>query len=92
MAATASARLEVRVRRDSKARLERAADLMQVPLSDFVRSAAEDRADEVLREHETQTRVPAEFFDELLAALDVPAQSNAALARAAKRARSIVTR
>jgi uncharacterized protein (DUF1778 family) len=92
MAGTASARLEVRVRSDSKARLERAADLMQVPLSDFVRSAAEDRADEVLREHETQTKVPAEFFDELLAALDVPARSNKALARAAKRARKIVTR
>ncbi len=92
MAATASARLEVRVRRDSKARLERAADLMQVPLSDFVRSAAEDRADQVLREHETQTKVSAEFFDELLAALDGPAQSNKALARAAKRARNIVTR
>lgn len=40
--ATATARLEVRMRRDSKARLERAADLLQVPLSDFVRSAAED--------------------------------------------------
>jgi uncharacterized protein (DUF1778 family) len=92
MAGTASARLEFRVRSDSKARLERAADLMQVPLSDFVRSAAEDRADEVLREHETQTKVPAEFFDELLAALDEPARSNKALARAAKRARKIVTR
>lgn len=90
MAATASARLEVRVRPSSKARLERAADLLQVPLSDFVRSAAEDRADQVLREHETQTNVPAEFFDDLLAALDMPAQSNKALARAAKRTRGIV--
>ena len=90
--ATASARLEVRVRRDSKARLERAADLMQVPLSDFVRSAAEDRADQVLREHEKQTKVPAEFFDELLSALDAPARLNKALARAAKRARKTLSR
>ena len=90
--ATASARLEVRVRRDSQVRLQRAADRMQVPLSDFVRSAAEDRADEVLREHETQTKVPAEFFDALLAALDAPARSNAALVRAARRARTIVSR
>ena len=39
----ATARLEVRVRPDTKARLERAAALTQVPVSDFVRSAAEDR-------------------------------------------------
>jgi uncharacterized protein (DUF1778 family) len=55
----ASARLEVRVRPDSKARLERAAELSQVPLSDFVRSAAEQRADEVLAEHDATTLVPA---------------------------------
>ncbi len=40
----ASARLVVRVRPDSKARLGRAAELSQVPLSDVVRSAAEQRA------------------------------------------------
>ncbi len=55
---TASARLEVRVRPDSKTRLERAAGIERVPLSDFVRSAAEARADEVLREHDATTRVP----------------------------------
>jgi len=36
--------------------------------------------------------VPAEFFDELLDALDDPASPNAALTRAAKRARDTVTR
>ena len=87
----ATARLEVRVRPDSKARLERAAALAHVPLSDFVRSAAEDRAEQVLREHDTQTTVPAEFFDDLLSALDSPAQPNKALSRAAQRARDLVT-
>jgi len=87
----ATARLEVRVRPDSKSRLERAAALVQVPLSDFVRSAAEDRAEQVLREHDTQTIVPAEFFDELLTALDSPAQSNQALSRAAQHARHLAT-
>jgi uncharacterized protein (DUF1778 family) len=87
----ATARLEVRVRPDSKARLERAAALAQVPLSDFVRSAAEDRAEQVLREHDTQTSVPAEFFDDLLSALDSPVQPNKALSRAAVRARDLVT-
>ncbi len=86
----ATARFEVRVRPDSKARLERAAALVQVPVSDFVRSAAEDRAEQILREHDTQTTVPAEFFDDLLTALDAPAQPNAALTRAALRARGLV--
>jgi uncharacterized protein (DUF1778 family) len=90
--ANATARLEVRVRPDSKARLERAAELTHVPVSDFVRSAAEERAEQVLREHETQTSVPAAFFDDLLAALDAPAARNDALARAAKRARDVAAR
>lgn len=88
----ASARLEVRVRPDSKARLERAAELSQVPLSDFVRSAAEQRADEVLAEHDATTRVPAAFFDDLLTALDAPARPNRALADAARRAVGLVER
>jgi uncharacterized protein (DUF1778 family) len=88
----ATARLEVRVRPDSKARIEHAAELEHVPVSDFVRSAAEERADKVLSEHASQTRVPAEFFDDLLAALDSPASPNAALRVAASRARSVVSR
>lgn len=87
----ATARLEVRVRPDTKARLERAAALAQVPVSDFVRSAAEARAEQVIAEHDTQTRVPAEYYAELLAALDAPAQPNSALSRAAARARDLVT-
>jgi uncharacterized protein (DUF1778 family) len=89
---TATARLEVRVRPESKARIEHAAALVDVPLSDFVRSAAEERAERVMAEHETQTRVPSEFFDELLAALDVPGEPSTALARAAGRARRAVDR
>lgn len=85
----ATARLEVRVRPDIKARLERAAALAQVPVSDFVRSAAEDRAEHVLAEHDTQTLIPAEFYDELLAALDTPASPNPALSRAARRGRDL---
>jgi uncharacterized protein (DUF1778 family) len=88
----ASARLEVRVRPDSKARMERAAELTNVPLSDFVRRAAEDRADDILRRHEAATTVPAEFFDELYSALGLPGKRNAALARAARRADKIVVR
>jgi len=88
----ASARLEVRVRPESKAKIALAADLVNLSVSDFVRSAAEDRAEEILREHESQTRVPAAFFDSLLAALDDPARPSPALRRASRRTRDVVTR
>jgi uncharacterized protein (DUF1778 family) len=84
-----NARLEVRVRPADKARLERAAALEQVPVSDFVRSAVEDRTERVLREHEGRTVVPAEFFDDLLSALDSPGTANSALSAAALRAREL---
>lgn len=87
-----TARLEVRVRPDRKALLERAAELSHVNVSDFVRTAAEERAEQVLREHEATTHVPAHFFDDLLAALDAPARPDPALAAAARRARDLVTR
>jgi uncharacterized protein (DUF1778 family) len=89
---SATARLEVRVRPEVKARIEHAAELAQVPVSDFVRSAAEERAELVLAEHQTQTRVPADFFDALLDALDAEPQPNPALAAAAARARSLLQR
>jgi uncharacterized protein (DUF1778 family) len=86
-----TARLEVRVRPTDKARLERAAALEQVPVSEFVRSAVEDRTERVLKEHESRTVVPTQFFDQLLAALDAPAAANTALAGAAIRARELAT-
>ncbi len=87
--ATVSARLEFRVRPDRKLLIERAAELMHEPVSEFARGAAEEKAVRIIREHEATTTVPAEFFDEVLAALDAPATPNAALTRAAKRARTV---
>jgi len=77
--------LDVWLQPASKARLERAAELTNVPVSDFVRSALEERVEQVLRDHDVQTTVPADFFDDLVAALDAPAEANAALTRAAQR-------
>jgi uncharacterized protein (DUF1778 family) len=88
----ASARLEFRVRPDRKSRIERAAGLVHEPVSEFARTAAEEKAERVIREHESTTTVPATFFDDLFAALDAPPHANAALARAAERARATVTR
>lgn len=84
---SANARLEFRLPEESKAQMERAAEIARVPLSDFVRSAAEDRAERVLREHDATVTVPGAFFDDLLDALDAPAKANKNLARAFGRSR-----
>lgn len=91
----ASARLEFRVRPERKSRIERAADLVHEPVSEFARTAAEEKAERVIREHEATTTVPAEFFDDLLDALDAldaAPRANAALARAAQQARETIIR
>lgn len=88
----ASARLEFRVRPDRKSLIERAAELVHEPVSEFARAAAEEKADRIIREYEATTTVPSGFFDDLLDALDAPASPNAALTRAGGRARELVTR
>ena len=86
----ATARVEFRVRPETRERIERAAELVQVPVSEFVRAAAEERADEVLRA-ERETVVPATFFDDMLAALTAPPVPNEPTRRAARRARDLFT-
>ncbi len=90
--AAASARLEFRVRPERKSRIERAAELVHEPVSEFARTAAEEKAERVIREHEATTTVPAEFFDDLLDALDAPPRANAALTHAAEQARETLIR
>jgi uncharacterized protein (DUF1778 family) len=92
MTIAASARFEFRLRPEAKRRIEQAAELVHESTSDFARSAAEERADRVLREHYLATVVPADFFDQLLEALDQPGTPNATLRAAAKRARAVVER
>jgi uncharacterized protein (DUF1778 family) len=88
----ASNRFEFRIQPESKRRIEHAASLVEESASDFVRAAAESRADEVLRERDVVTVVPDDFFDQLLSALDEEPQASPALARGAKRARRVVAR
>lgn len=85
----ASSRLEFRLADDSKERLATAAELVGEPVSEFVRRAAEERANQVLRE-QREWVVPPDYFDQLLAALDEPPAPNERLAGAAQRASSIV--
>lgn len=88
----ASARLEFRVTPRDRALIARAAQLNGEPITAFARSAAEEKAERVIREHEATTTVPAAFFDDLIAAFDAPATPNAALAAAAARVDEIVVR
>lgn len=90
--ANASGRLEFRVTPARKAMIERAAQLSGEPVTAFARGAAEERADRVLREHEATIVVPAEFFDDLIAALDAPAEPNPELVAAGERLRETVSR
>lgn len=92
MTASTPSRFEFRVKADSKQRIEHAANLVNESTSDFVRAAAERRAEEVLLDHDVVTRVPADFFNQLIEALDEPPKANAALKRGARRAQRVVRR
>jgi len=81
-------RLELRLAPDAKHRIELAARLRAVSVGEFVRTAAEDEADEVLR-GQTVTVIPADDFDRLIAALDEPVIPAPALVAAARRARRL---
>jgi len=64
--------LNLRVSDRQRTVYERAAELEGISVSALVTSAADARADELLHEHASMT-VPADVFDDLLAALDQPA-------------------
>ncbi|NLD77467.1 MAG: DUF1778 domain-containing protein [Acidimicrobiales bacterium] len=78
-------RLEARLSPEDRARIERAAAASGMSVSTFVVGAAVFRADEVIAAA-TTTLVPADYFDDLLAALDEP-DAAPGLTKAAKRAR-----
>lgn len=78
-------RMEARVSPEERERIERAAFTAGLSVSAFLVGAAVERADEIIAEA-TTTAVPAEYFDEMLAALDMPGPAPR-LAKAAKRAR-----
>lgn len=78
-------RLEARLSPAERARIEEAASTAGLSVSAFVVGAAVDRADEVIA-LATTTVVPADYFDDLLAALDEPDPAPR-LAKAAKRSR-----
>ena len=92
MPSPTSGRFEFRIQPEAKRRIEHAADLVHESASDFARTAAERRAEEVLLERDALTIVPADFFDQLRAALDEDPHPSPALQRASRRARRAVRR
>ncbi len=80
-------RVEARLSPDQRRRIEQAAEFAGESMSSFIVSAAVERADELITAH-TATVVPSDYFDQLLAALDEPAEPSPRLTAAAKRARS----
>ncbi len=79
-----TARLEARVTREQKARLERAAQLQGRSLTDFIVAVAEDAASRILREREVIT-LSARDRATFVAALLKPPALRARLARAVRR-------
>ncbi len=79
-------RVEARLSPEQRTRIEQAAGYAGESMSTFMVSAAVDRAEELIAAR-TATVVPSAYFDQLLAALDAPAEPSPRLAAAAKRAR-----
>ena len=82
-----TARIELRAEPEQEERIRTASRLVNQSITSFVLTAAVDRADVVIANWSTTT-VSAEFFDDMLAALDAPAKRNEALSAAARRHRS----
>ncbi|MBO7411910.1 MAG: DUF1778 domain-containing protein [Ottowia sp.] len=80
-AATATARLGLRLATHDKARVARAAALRGVPVSSFVRDAVLREADTAIASSEIVT-LSTEESRRFLRALDAPFQPNARLAKA----------
>lgn len=77
-------RLEARLTRADRKRIEHGAALAGKPVSSFLVTAALDLTDALVGEHET-TVVPGDYFDQLLSSLDEAGHAPA-LERAARRA------
>lgn len=84
-----SERLETRVSADDKAILQRAANLEQQSVTDFIRSSARSAALETIRRHETWT-LSAEDSAAFIEALMNPPAPGAALRAAAKAHRELI--
>lgn len=93
MATTTTKESRLNIRCDQRARelLDKAATYAHVSVSEFVLSHALASAEQVVQAHESITLKP-EDFQAFLAAIDAPAEPNAALRRAFERHAALVRR
>lgn len=84
-----TSRLEIRIPEEDKRLIERAARTSHTTTTGFVLQAVRQAAQDVLR-REQVTVVPPDFYEAMVASLNEPDEANAALSRAAARAREIV--
>lgn len=82
-------RIEARVAPEQGRRIRYAAELAGASVSSFMVEAAAEKAERVLVEHR-EAVVPVDYFDRLIAALDEPPATQAALERGAARAGDVV--
>lgn len=82
-------RLYVRADSATKERVVYAAELCHLSVSEFVRSAIEDRVEDVMASRQRTILEPADF-DALVAALDAPVTPSRALQEAAARPRQFI--
>jgi uncharacterized protein (DUF1778 family) len=66
-----SERIEARLSPEERERILRAAGFRGLSMSSFIVAAAVEKADQIITE-QTVTRVPPDFFDQLLEHLDDP--------------------
>ena len=83
-------RLELRAEEATLDRIRRAASLVEEPTSEFVRKAALQRAEQILRP-ELVTVMPSEQFDALMSALEA-ADDAPRLAAAARKPAAFIRR
>ncbi|WP_227997382.1 type II toxin-antitoxin system TacA family antitoxin [Nocardia australiensis] len=83
-------RVELRLDKDLQIQIQAAADAVNERLSEFIRTAAHDRADRILA-LSSRTLMPAAQFDAMMSSLDV-ADEAPALAEAATKPRVFVRR
>jgi len=81
---TNDARLDFRLRSEAKARIEEAAILSGMSVSDFAVSTLLRAANQIVESHRT-LRLSRRDFERFLAALDSDAEPNPALRQAAER-------
>jgi uncharacterized protein (DUF1778 family) len=77
-------KLQIRIDKSTKVKIERAASFANKTISDFVLENIVPIAEKVIAEH-TTTKLTERDWDKLMAALESPPAANAALKRAAKR-------